>query len=75
MPRKRSAGFTVAFEAIVASQVQNCKFRNGCLLDDGVVVGPGGFEAVRQLFYGLDAVALPHEEAYECCCQTACHPN
>jgi hypothetical protein len=38
-------------------------------LDDGVVVGPGGFEAVGEFFYRLDAIAIPDEEAYECCCQ------
>ena len=36
-------------------------------LDDGVVVGPSGFEAVRQLFYRLHAVAIPDEEADDRC--------
>ena len=44
-------------------------------LDDGVVVRPGGFEAVGQLLNGLEAIAFPEEEAYECCCETACYPN
>jgi hypothetical protein len=44
-------------------------------LDDGVVVGPGGFEAVGEILYGLDAITFPDEEAYESCCETACQPN
>jgi len=44
-------------------------------LDDGVVVRPGGFEAVGEFFYWLDAGAIPDEESYECCCQAADHPN
>ena len=47
----------------------------GWRLDDGVVVRPGGFEAVGQLLNGLEAIAFPEEEAYECCCETACYPN
>jgi hypothetical protein len=44
-------------------------------LDDGVVVGPGGFEAVGEFFYRLHTGAIPDEESYECCRQTADHPN
>jgi hypothetical protein len=44
-------------------------------LDDGVVVGPRGFEAVGKFFYWLDACAIPDEKSNECCCQTADHPN
>jgi len=47
----------------------------GWRLDDGVVVRPGGFEAVGEFFYWLDAGAIPDEESYECCCQAADHPN
>jgi hypothetical protein len=39
------------------------------------MVGPRGFEAVSKLFYRLDARAIPHQETYECCCQTAYHPD
>jgi len=47
----------------------------GGWLYDGVVVGPGGFETVGELFYWLHAGAIPDEESYECCCQAADHPN
>lgn len=44
-------------------------------LDDGVVVRPRGFKAVRKLFYRLDAGTVPDEKSYQCCCQAADHPN
>jgi hypothetical protein len=44
-------------------------------LDDGVMVGPGGLEAVGKLFYRLHARAIPDEETYHCCCQTAHQPD
>jgi len=31
------------------------------------MVGPGGLEAVGQLFYRLDSVAIPDEEADDRC--------
>jgi hypothetical protein len=40
-----------------------------------MVVGPGSLEAVRQLLHRLYAVAIPDEEAYRCCRQTAHQPN
>ena len=46
-----------------------------CRLDDGVVVGPGGFEAVGEFFYGLHAGAIPDEKSYQCRRQAADHPN
>ena len=58
------------------AQEPRCERRKGRRwLDDGVMVGPGGLETVGEFFYGLHAVALPYEEAYECCCQAACQPN
>ena len=44
-------------------------------LDDGMMIGPGGFEAVSKLFYRLGARAIPHQETYERCRQTAYHPD
>lgn len=49
--------------------------RGSASLDDSVMVGPGGFETVGELLYGLDAGAVPDEKADECCCQTAYQPD
>jgi hypothetical protein len=44
-------------------------------LNDGMVVCPGLFEAMRQQFDGLGAVGIPDEEASCGCAKSANHPK
>lgn len=45
------------------------------ILDDGVVVGPGLLEPMRQQFDGLCAVAGEDEKSSRCCAESACYPK
>jgi hypothetical protein len=51
---------------------QNCE-KPG--LNLGVVVGPGFFEAVGELFYRLNTLCIPHEESRRCRAQTTNEPK
>ena len=44
-------------------------------LDDGVVIGPSRFQAMRQFFYGLHALGSPHQKACRGGAQAAHQPN